>query len=482
MKDEFNKRRRAPLANSFDQGKLPPQAIEFEEAVLGALMLDKNCVLPISEILKPDSFYKEAHQMIFRAIFNLFNKNAPIDILTVTNELKRTEELEIIGGPYFITQLTNRIASAANVEYHARIVAQKALQREMIRLSMETINEAYEDSADVFTLMDGHEKKLTAISNMVRPNSSRTILQLLGEVMKRNDQMLNAGGITGIPSGFIDLDKKTGGWQNSDLIVIAARPGMGKTAFMLQLARNAAVRKKPSGVISLEMSSLQLTQRLFAQETNINSHVVMRFGVTPAKMSEIQPMISNLADAPLFIDDTPGLTIFEIKAIARRWKREHGLEILFLDYLQLAEADIDTTNGNARVEVISRGLKGLAKELDIPIIALSQLSRAVEMRGGEKIPQLSDLRESGAIEQDADGVIFLYRPEYYGITQGSNGENLQGLAKAIIAKFRNGQPGDVSLKWDGPTMKYFDFNQPAQTAINPNQAFESEKNEDDKPF
>ena len=230
--DEKRNRKRAPLTNSFEQGKLPPQAVEIEEAVLGALLLEKNCVLPISEILKPESFYKEAHQMIFRAIFNLFNKNAPIDILTVVQELKRTEELDIVGGPYFITQLTNRIASAANVEYHARIVAQKALQREMIGLSMETMRDAYEDSTDVFTLMDGHEKKLTAISNLVRPNSSRTILQLLGEVMKRNDQMLNSGGITGIPSGFIDLDNKTGGWQNRDLNILAARPGVGKTALM----------------------------------------------------------------------------------------------------------------------------------------------------------------------------------------------------------------------------------------------------------
>jgi len=486
MKDESRTKKRAPLASPFEHGKISPQAVELEEYVLGALMIEKSFLLPITSILKPESFYKDAHQKIFNAIFTLYNQNAPVDFLTVVTELKRTEELDIVGGAYFVTQLTNKVNNGGtSAEYNSRIIAQKHLQREMIRISMETIRDAYEDSADAFALMDSHEKKLTSVSNLVRPNSSRTILQLLGEVMKRNDQMLSAGGITGIPSGFIDLDKKTGGWQNSDLIILAARPGMGKTAFMLQLARNAAVRKHPTGVISLEMSSLQLTQRLLSQETNINSNVVMRFGIAPAKMSEMQPMISELADSALFIDDTPGVTIFELKAIARRWKREKGLKILFLDYLQLAEADFETTNGNARVEAISRGLKGLAKELDIPIIALSQLSRAVETRGGEKIPQLSDLRESGAIEQDADGVIFLYRPEYYGITEGSNGDSLVGLAKAIIAKFRNGQPGDVNLRWNGPTMKYFDFNEVQETttsAINPNQAFESEKNDDDRPF
>ena len=462
-KNTFAKRDRktAITSSPFEHGKLPPQAVELEEAVLGALMLEKNALNAVIDILKPESFYKESHQKIFAAIIELFQKTEPVDILTVTNQLKKVGELDIVGGPYYITQLTNRIASAANVEFHARIVSQKHIQRELIRISSDTIRDAYEDSTDVFDLLDKAESNLFAIAESnIRKNydtMSTLIKQAIDQIEIAKNQK---DGVSGVPSGFTELDRTTSGWQKSDLIIIAARPGMGKTAFVLSLARNTAVDfNKPVAVFSLEMSSIQLVNRLIAGETELSAEKLKKGNLQDHEWQQLNSQIGKLAEAPIFIDDTPALSIFELRAKCRRLKSQHDVQLIIIDYLQLMTAGGEG-KGNREQEIsnISRSLKSIAKELDVPIIALSQLSRAVETRGGEKRPQLSDLRESGAIEQDADMVMFIYRPEYYGITEDKeNGNSLTGVAEIIIAKHRNGALKDVRLRFISQLAKFVDL-------------------------
>ena len=462
-KNTFAKRDRKTTITSspFEHGKLPPQAVELEEAVLGALMLEKNALNAVIDILKPESFYKESHQKIFAAIIELFQKTEPVDILTVTNQLKKVGELDIVGGPYYITQLTNRIASAANVEFHARIVSQKHIQRELIRISSDTIRDAYEDSTDVFDLLDKAESNLFAIAESnIRKNydtMSTLIKQAIDQIEIAKNQK---DGVSGVPSGFTELDRTTSGWQKSDLIIIAARPGMGKTAFVLSLARNTAVDfNKPVAVFSLEMSSIQLVNRLIAGETELSAEKLKKGNLQDHEWQQLNSQIGKLAEAPIFIDDTPALSIFELRAKCRRLKSQHDVQLIIIDYLQLMTAGGEG-KGNREQEIsnISRSLKSIAKELDVPIIALSQLSRAVETRGGEKRPQLSDLRESGAIEQDADMVMFIYRPEYYGITEDKeNGNSLTGVAEIIIAKHRNGALKDVRLRFISQLAKFVDL-------------------------
>ncbi len=463
VKDALNKRVRKniPSPSVFEHGKLPPQAVELEEAVLGALMLEKNALNAVIDILKPESFYKESHQKIFAAIVNLFQKTEPVDILTVTNELKKAGELDIVGGPYFITQLTNRIASAANVEYHARIVSQKHIQRELIRISADTIKDAYEDSTDVFDLLDKAESNLFAIAESNIRKNYDSMSTLIGQAIKQIEIARNQkDGISGVQSGFTELDRVTSGWQKSDLIILAARPGMGKTAFVLSLARNTAVDfQKPVAVFSLEMSSIQLVNRLIAGETELSAEKLKKGNLQDHEWQQLNTQITKLAEAPIFIDDTPALSIFELRAKCRRLKAQHDVQLIIIDYLQLMTAGGEG-KGNREQEIsnISRSLKSIAKELDVPIIALSQLSRAVETRGGDKRPQLSDLRESGAIEQDADMVMFIYRPEYYGITEDKdNGSSLTGVAELIIAKHRNGALKDVRLRFISQLAKFVDL-------------------------
>jgi replicative DNA helicase len=463
VKDALNKRVRknTPTPSVFEHGKLPPQAIELEEAVLGALMLEKNALNAVIDILKPESFYKESHQKIFAAIVNLFQKTEPVDILTVTNELKKSGELDIVGGPYFITQLTNRIASAANVEYHARIVSQKHIQRELIRISADTIKDAYEDSTDVFDLLDKAESNLFAIAESNIRKNYDSMSTLIGQAIKQIEiARTQKDGISGVQSGFTELDRTTSGWQKSDLIILAARPGMGKTAFVLSLARNTAVDfQKPVAVFSLEMSSIQLVNRLIAGETELSAEKLKKGNLMDHEWQQLNTQITKLAEAPIFIDDTPALSIFELRAKCRRLKSQHDIQLIIIDYLQLMTAGGEG-KGNREQEIsnISRSLKSIAKELDVPIIALSQLSRAVETRGGDKRPQLSDLRESGAIEQDADMVMFIYRPEYYGITEDKdNGSSLAGVAELIIAKHRNGALKDVRLRFISQLAKFVDL-------------------------
>lgn len=437
----------APELGTMMFGKVPPQAKELEEAVLGAVMLEKNAFDVVVEILKPECFYVEAHQRIFRSMQGLQQKNSPIDLLTVVEELKFREELELVGGPFYVTKLTNSVVSSANIEIHARIILQKFIQRELIKISSEIIGDAYEDSTDVFDLLDLAESKLFEITNNHLKRDYASIDTVLVKTIQRiEDLRTRQDEITGVPSGFSKLDKVTYGWQDSDLIILAARPSVGKTAFALNLARNAALHPtKPVSVafFSLEMSASQLVQRILSAESEIWLEKISRGRLEEHEMKQLyQKGINRLSSAPIHIDDTAALNIFELRAKCRRLKNKHNVGLIIIDYLQLMSGTGENRNSNREQEIsrISRDLKGLAKELQIPIIALSQLSREVEKRKeGNKVPQLSDLRESGAIEQDADMVMFLYRPEYHGITDTPDGESNKGDTEVRIAKHRNGQ-------------------------------------------
>jgi len=448
-------------------GKLPPQAKDLEEAVLGAIMLEKSAFDTVVEILKPECFYVEAHQRIYRAMQSLAQKSQPIDILTVVEELKRKEELEMIGGPYYVTKLTNMVVSTANIDAHSRIILQKFIQRELIRISGEIISDSYEDSTDVFDLLDDAESTLFEITkNHLRKNFDPIDRVLVKTIQRIEDMRHKNEDITGVPSGFASLDRVTYGWQSTDLVILAARPSVGKTAFALNLARNAALHPtKPTGVglFSLEMSAGQLVQRILAAESEILMEKIARGKLEEHEMKQLYAKgIQRLGQAPIFIDDTPALNIFELRAKCRRLKNKHNIGMVIIDYLQLMSGTGENRNANREQEIskISRDLKGLAKELGIPIIALSQLSREVEKRKeGNKMPQLSDLRESGAIEQDADMVMFLYRPEYYDITSNEMGESNRGETHVRIAKHRNGSLETIKLRallhiqkfvdWDG---------------------------------
>jgi len=448
------------LETALEAGKLPPQAPELEQAVLGALMLERNAVNEAIDILQPDSFYVEAHKKIFDAILGLFRNDQPIDILTVTQELKKRGELDIVGGPFYISQLTNKVASSANVQYHARIISQKHILREMIRISAEMTRDAYDDTADVFDLLDKAEQDLYAITSGNLKRNYEPMSDLIqGAIEQIENAKSKTGGVSGIPTGFIQLDKLTAGWQRSDMVIVAARPAMGKTAFVLSMARNIAVEhKRAVAVFSLEMSSTQLVTRLIASEAGISSEKLRKGDLSDAEFTILHQHIARLTNAPIFIDDTPGLNIFELRAKARRLKSQHNVDLIIIDYLQLMTAGGDSKGGNREQEIssISRSIKSIAKELDIPIIALSQLSRAVETRGGDKRPMLSDLRESGAIEQDADIVCFLYRPEYYKIHEDEHGSTL-GIGEVIVAKHRNGAVDTVRLRFIPELAKFADL-------------------------
>ena len=446
------------LAN---QGRIPPQAVDLEEVVLGAMMLEKDAVNAIIDILAPEVFYKESHQIIFTAIKELFTKSEPIDILTVCNHLKSTGELDAVGGPYYISQLTNRVVSAANIEYHARIILQKYIQRQLIVISTETIKDAYEDTADVFDLLDNAENKLFQISeNNLRRNYDQMpdlVKLAIEEIEAAKD---SGSSLRGVPSGYTELDRITQGWQKSDLIILAARPSMGKTAFALNMARNAAVDfNKPIAFFSLEMSSVQLVTRLISSETSLTADKLRTGNLAEYEWQQLNTKVSPLINAKLFIDDTPQLSVFDLRAKCRRLKQQHDIQMVFIDYLQLMTAKTDKS-GNREQEIssISRSLKSLAKELSIPVLALSQLSRNVETRPGSKKPILSDLRESGAIEQDADMVLFIYRPEYYQLTE-EDGVSTKGKAIVSIAKHRNGKLGDVTLRFVGQYARFEDLEQ-----------------------
>lgn len=444
-------------------GKLPPQAVDLEEAVLGALMLEKDALSAVIDILKPEVFYKESHQKIFEAIHALFQKSSPVDILTVTAQLRQQGDLEMIGGAYYITELTNRVVSAANIEFHARIVSQKYIQRELIRISTDIISNAYEDTTDIFDLLDLAEKNLFDIAQNNLRRDTRKMDDIVRESLESLEKLRDkVDGLTGVPSGFTALDRMTSGWQPSDLVIIAARPAMGKTAFVLSCARNAAVQfGKPVVVFSLEMSSVQLVNRLISGEAEIEQEKLRKGSLAEWEWQQLHSKIGTLTEAPLFIDDTPALNIFEFRAKCRRLKAQYDIQMIIVDYLQLMHGKGEGKGGGNReqeIGSISRALKSVAKELNVPVIALSQLSRAVESRpGASKKPMLSDLRESGSIEQDADMVLFLYRPEYYGLTEDEEGRSTIGVGEVIIAKHRNGETGTVPLRFIGKYVKFADL-------------------------
>lgn len=446
-------------------GKVQPQAIPLEEAVLGALMLDRDALPMVMDILRAESFYKESHQVIYEAIIKLFERSNPVDLLTVTEELKKSGDLEKAGGGYYLVELTHRVASAANIEYHARIIAQKHIQRELISVSTSTIKDAYEDTTDVFTLLDEAEKGLFSITQNNLSRSYESMGTISNRVLKQIEAISgNEGGLTGVPSGFTDLDRLTSGWQASDLIIIAARPGMGKTSLVLAVCLNAARDfNKGVALFSLEMASAQLVQRLISMESEIAGSKLRNGKLEDYEWQQLKTTIERLNSVPIFIDDTPAINIFELRAKCRRLKQQHDIQLIIIDYLQLMTGTTEGKNGNREQEIagISRALKSLAKEINVPVIALSQLSRAVETRGGSKRPQLSDLRESGSIEQDADMVAFIYRPEYYQILEDESGQSLKGIAEFIIAKHRHGALETIRMKFTDTFAKFSNLDDPA---------------------
>lgn len=468
LEKAYQKKRDFKAADRYkdDNAKVQPQARDLEELVLGAIMLEQNAFDNVSSIIKtPESFYVDAHQRIYAVMLKLTEANEPIDMYTVTEKLRSSGELESVGGAYFIASLTNKVASSANIEAHARIVVQKYLKRQVITLSSEAIKDAFDDTVDVFDLLDSTEAELFKLteSNMKKNavEIGSIVLEEIDAISERRKNAVEGEVITGVSTGFAELDKLTSGWQKSDLIVLAARPGMGKTAFTLALARNAAIdAKKGVAFFSLEMSTNQLVARLIAMETEIESEKIKKGLLLETEWKHLVKNIDNLKEAPIFIDDTPAIGIFELRAKCRRLKAKHDIQMIMIDYLQLMTGTVDGKGGGNReqeISMISRNLKGIAKELNVPIIALSQLSRAVETRGGAKRPMLSDLRESGAIEQDADMVIFLYRPEYYKITQDDDGMDTRGIAEVIIAKHRNGSLETVKTRFVGKFAKFKDL-------------------------
>lgn len=444
---------------SLEKGKIPPQAIDLEEVVLGAMMIDKKGVDEVIDILSPEAFYKDAHKHIFEAIFKLFESSEPIDLLTVSSQLKKDEKLDLIGGDFYLISLTQRVSSSAHIEFHARIILQKFIQRSLIKISNEIIEEAYDETKDVFDLLDNAEAKLYEVTQGNVKKSTETAQSLVIQAKKKIEDISNKEGLSGIPTGFDKLDKLTSGWQPSDLIIVAARPGMGKTALTLTMARNIAVDfNQAVAFFSLEMSSVQLITRLISSETGLSSEKLRTGKLEKHEWEQLNVKVKTLEKAPLFIDDTPSLSIFDLRAKARRLKSQYDIKVIMIDYLQLMTAGGSQKGGNREQEIstISRNLKALAKELNVPVIALSQLSRAVETRGGSKRPLLSDLRESGAIEQDADIVSFIYRPEYYKIDEWDDEERspTEGQGEFIVAKHRNGGLDNIRLKFIGHLGKF----------------------------
>jgi replicative DNA helicase len=441
-------------------GKMPPQANELEKAVLGALLIQNDAVFSIISVLKPESFYEPAHQEIYRSIINLATNHKPVDIITVAHELKSRDQLDIIGGEVYLADLTNRVATASHLEFHARLVHQKYIQRELIKSAAEIQRRSYDDSEDVeelinfaeseiFNLSEGNINKETVQINIVLDKA----LNAIEEASKNKNKLL------GVPSGFSKIDRTTAGWQPSDLIIIAARPSMGKTAFVLSMARNMAVdHERPVAIFSLEMSSMQLVTRLISAESEIKGEKIKIGDLKEFEWQQLESKVKSLETAPIFIDDTPAISVFELRAKCRRLVRNHNIQAIIIDYLQLMTTGTDMKgNREQEVSTISRSLKAIAKELNLPVIALSQLNRSVESRSGDKKPQLSDLRESGAIEQDADMVLFIHRPEYYGITNDSDGKSLINLAEIIIAKHRNGATDSCWLKFRKEFAKFVDI-------------------------
>jgi replicative DNA helicase len=452
-----NTRRPQPVDNTY--AHLQPQALEIERAVLGALLIDKDAYAVVCEMLYPESFYEPRNQMIYSAIRDLSMAERPVDVLTVTEQMAKNGTLEEAGGPAYIAEISSRVATSANVDYHARIIAQKFLARQLIQFAGSIETKAFDETIDVDELMQEAEGSLFELSQKnMKKDYTQIDPVIVNALQAINKAAANTGGLTGVPTGYHKLDEITSGWQSSDLIIIAGRPAMGKTSFALSMAKNiAADYKVPLAFFSLEMSNQQLVDRLISNVCEIPGSKILNGQLQPDEWDRLDKRITNLQGAPIYVDDTPGLSVFELRTKARRLVREHGVKIIMIDYLQLMNANgMRFSSRQEEVSTISRSLKGLAKELDIPILALSQLNRGVESREGleGKRPQLSDLRESGAIEQDADMVLFVHRPEYYHIYQDDSGRDLHGMAQIIIAKHRKGRTDDVLLTFRGEYTRF----------------------------
>lgn len=462
MKRQLN----AVEMNELETGKIPPQALDMEAAVLGALMLEKNAIVDIQGQLIPDSFYLETNRKIYKAILDLSAKHAAIDILTVAEELKSNDDLDIVGGTSYLAYLSGRVGSASSIEYHSKIVAQKYLQRRLITIATEIQREAFDDKTDVRDMIDSAQQKIFDVAEGNISRETRHIEHIVeAAIQEMENSAAREDGFSGIPSGFTSLDRITSGWQPSDLIIVAARPSMGKTAFVLSMARATAVEfGKGVAFFSLEMSATQLVKRLMVSETGLSSDKIRNGKLEDHEWHQLEVKLQALAAAPLYIDDTPALSIYEFRSKARRLVLNHEIKIIVIDYLQLMTGPPEMKGMREQeVSSISRSLKAIAKELGVPIIALSQLNRSVETRSGNKRPQLSDLRESGAIEQDADLVAFIHRPEYYGFLEDEDGNSLIGVAEIILAKHRNGAVGDVRLKFRSEEARFYDFEDPGAT-------------------
>ncbi|MBK6545345.1 MAG: replicative DNA helicase [Saprospiraceae bacterium] len=481
---------RTPDVSSLAYERLQPQAIELEEAVLGAVMLDKDAISIVLDILKPESFYKPANQKIYQSMIRLFETNQPIDTLTIREILHKTKLLEEIGGLAYILELANKVASSANLEYHAKIVAQKFVQRELIKNSTAIIQDCFEDTKDVFDLLDSAEQGLYDITDNYLRRGYESVGSLVRKAQQRLENMTHQeSGMSGIPSGFPELDELTSGWQKSNLIIVAARPGMGKTSFTLALARNAAMDyNTPVALFSLEMNNLELVNRLISMEAEIEGGKMRNAKLDDEDWTKLNQSINKLSDAPIYIDDTPSLNVFELRAKCRRLHQQYKIGMVIIDYLQLMTVGSNDKKGSREQEIstISRALKSLAKEINIPVIALSQLNRAAETQSKEnKRPQLSNLRESGAIEQDADMVMFIYRPDYYELE--NTFEMPKGYTELIIAKHRNGATGTVGMKFIDKFAKFVPLQQnfdPFGSVATPNVIIKQSKmnDEEDIPF
>lgn len=463
-------RRPAPIDTSL--AHLQPQALDVEKAVLGAIMIDKDAYAVVCEMLYPESFYEKRNQLIYSAIRDLSAEEHPIDVLTVTEKLAKNGALEEVGGPAYITELSSRVGSSANIEYHARIIAQKFLARQLISFASVVETKAFDDTTDIDDLMQEAESSLFELSQRHMKKDYTQIDPVISNALEVIQKAAsNKDGLTGVPSGYEKLDDITSGWQSSDLIIIAGRPAMGKTSFALSMAKNiAADYKVPMAFFSLEMSNVQLVNRLISNCCEIPGSKILSGQLQPDEWQRLDKRVGNLLGSPMYIDDTPGLSVFELRTKARRLVREHGVKMIMIDYLQLMNANgMRFSSRQEEVAKISTSLKGLAKELDVPIIALSQLNRGVEGREGVegKIPQLSDLRESGAIEQDADMVLFVHRPEYYRIYDDGKGNDLHGKAQIIIAKHRKGATGDVWLTFRGEYTRFENIENKSLRAATP---------------
>ncbi|MBK8807506.1 MAG: replicative DNA helicase [Bacteroidales bacterium] len=455
-----NRNQNTQTPNFIEYGKLPPQATDIEEIVLGQLMIDENAVTGVIDILKPESFYDKNNQLIYAAIRQLATSDEPVDLITVSEKLRKNGDIDKIGGPFFLSKLTQKVSSAAHVEYHAKIIAEKFIQRELIRVSTQIQEKAYDTETDVQDLLDFSEKEIFNVSEGNIKKESAPIgalipqaLAMIAEAGQREDSL------SGVPSGFTPLDRITSGWQPANMIVIAARPAMGKTAFILSMLRKMAVDHNiPVGIFSLEMSNLQLVNRLIVSETELPHEKIKNGRLDGEQWKILETKTQILSKAPIFLDDTPALSIFEFRAKARRLREKHGVKMLFIDYLQLMTSGVSSSR-EQEVSMISRQIKAVAMELNIPIVALSQLNRSVETRGGDKKPQLSDLRESGAIEQDADMVMFIHRPEYYGIIEDEEGRSNMGVAEIILAKNRHGAVDTVRLRFIKELAKFTELDE-----------------------